>query len=488
MSSASTAHLARPLHLPSRCRALGRLARVGGLLSLLLSARAAAQPPPPAAASEPKDPRARAGELFFQGVAQMDAGDWYRALDFFRRSRQEVFTWESTKNAAFCLEKLNREDEALEMYEEVLTSSGAPLDAPQRAEGEAATAYLKKKVASLEITASAGGRITIDGRPRGELPRDRPLLLRVTAGKHLVRVLNDAYRPFERTVEVNAGAGIVVYAELKRVAPPPPSPPPPRPHQFLTAFAGAALGGSLNSTAESNDVVAHPPVRGFVGGMRGGYRTEIGFAFEVSLGYLSVLSPFSRKIPGKFFDQKGPTDPDSGVFDISYEPDHALQLHGPFLGLGVSQRLELTDRIGFLLRTTVGVLAASSTDRVTGTVSTPTGRADAVARGNNQAIASTSGLVMPEIGLESTWGNLHAGVFLGLIVLTANGPSFTGRAIGVAPTECSGSPAGSVHCVPNELLRKDNPEYPIQQDRFIDQTYGKFATLWTPQVMVTYSF
>jgi hypothetical protein len=459
---------------------------LGALGSLLGTVRLAhaADPPPRAAASPRTSAHARARDLFFQGIAQQDAGDWERALAFFRRSLDEASTWRSTMNAAFCLGKLTRYDEALEAYEALLTSFAAQLPATERLRVDAAITYLKQQVVSIEITANVESRVSIDGRPRGSVPRGGPLQLRVTADTHHVEITKEGFKAFDRTMAGVAGASILLYAVLERAPTPAPA-PRPWPHDFLTAFASYATG-SLGSTAERTTSWSSFPVNGFVVGMRGGHYVSSGLDVEITLGYLFAESRFHRTVDNPSFI-------DQSIVLLNYDLTDRLQLRGPFLGVGVSYRAEVNDHVDFFLRTTFGLLSAESTDPVAGHVckrdepcTGETGR-DVSIRGNGQRIPSTSGLLMPEIGLNARWGGFRAGVSLGLIVLTTDGPSFRNRQAGVNPAECTRtSTGGSLACVPNKSLGEQNPNDLIKNNQ--ELVYGAFATLLTPQVVVAYSF
>lgn len=458
----------------------------------------AAEPPAPTAASAPRGSLARARDLFFQGVAAQSAGDWEAALGFFRRSLDESATWRSTMNAAFCLGKLERYDEALAMYEAMLTSFAAELDPAERAKIDVAITLLQKKVASVEITTNVEATILVDGAPRGESRRGAPRLVRVAAGTHRIELRSDGYKPFDRTFDLAAGATILVYAVLETALAPvlpalPPSPPPPpptRPHGIVTAFAGYAIGASLGGTAETGaKVLSHPPVSGFLGGMRGGYAFSVGLALEASLGYLYAVSTPHRTVDKPSFADS--TAPDG--IPLTYDLADSLHLRGPLFGAGASYRAALDERLSFLFRTTVGLFAARSTDPVEGTVCregqcTNAGTLRVSVSGKGQILDSTSGFVMPELGIDAKWGDLRAGLSLGLLLLTADGPSFANREVGVDPSTCRvASGVVSAACAPNKPLWEPDPGDPRGQ-KVIELAYRSFAPLWVPQLSVTYSF
>src|SRR5690606_3048235 len=73
-------------------------------------------------AAAPPDPqrRADAEAAFRRGLVLLEQDAWQAALAEFLRSRELYPTRNATNNAAFCLRKLNRFDESLDMYEVLL--------------------------------------------------------------------------------------------------------------------------------------------------------------------------------------------------------------------------------------------------------------------------------------------------------------------------------------------------------------------------------
>lgn len=202
------------------------LAFLIGLALLVLSATSTAQPagpepssPPAAAPAAPPEPapevdakRAEAFAHFEKGIVLFEEEAWSAALAEFLRSRELYPTRANTKNAAICLRKLQRYDEALDLYEALLSGfSSLPED--DRALAERAVTELRGLVGAVELRgAEAGASIVIDGRDRGKTPTAGPL--RVAAGTHVVRLYKDGFAPFEARVDVPGGRTIVVEARL----------------------------------------------------------------------------------------------------------------------------------------------------------------------------------------------------------------------------------------------------------------------------------
>lgn len=159
----------------------------------------------PARAEEPwqTDPESVAKELFFRGVKLLEAGDAERALDAFLRSRATIPRRGNTLNAALCLEKLGRADEALELYEDVIARFASDLPAPEKAALTATMSELRGKLGAVVVNANiTGASVQIDGRPRGTLPLSSSI--RVSAGSHTLRVVKNGYETLVQTIVVEA--------------------------------------------------------------------------------------------------------------------------------------------------------------------------------------------------------------------------------------------------------------------------------------------
>jgi hypothetical protein len=232
-------------------RSLAAIALLGLCLFAASPARAADPPPTPPAAPAPEaeDPDiAAAKSLFYKGVSLMNAGDDEHALDRFLRSRALFPGAKNTKNAAICLEHLGRFDEALELYEELLTKHVDALDPGDQTALQALIPALRSKVASVEIVSNVSAPVSIDGRLRGKLPLAGPI--RVLPGPHVLRVELEGYLPFQGPIEATAGGRLLVDATLQPVPRPTPvvaarKPPSPKASGGAPMWAWASGGAGL---------------------------------------------------------------------------------------------------------------------------------------------------------------------------------------------------------------------------------------------------
>jgi hypothetical protein len=180
-----------------------------------LAGRAAAQDsaaPAPAADAAPTDAkREEARQHFEKGIALFEEESWDAALVEFLRSRELYATRAATKDAALCLRKLQRFDEALDLFQALLREFPA-LPPDDRTLAENAIKDLSALVGKLDVRAAeSGATLVIDGRERGTLPSPP---VRVNAGTRLIRLSREGFLPFETQVKVAGGQIIVVQAKL----------------------------------------------------------------------------------------------------------------------------------------------------------------------------------------------------------------------------------------------------------------------------------
>lgn len=166
---------------------------------------------PPAVSAETKE---QARQHFVRGLGLLREQAWSPALAEFLRSRALYPTRVATNNAAIALRRLERYDEAIEMYETLLRDF--EVSTAEREAAQKAIAELRQRVGTIDITgAEPGAAIVISSEDRGEFPPIQPI--RVPAGNHVVRVYKEGYEPFETRVDVAGGQTVTVEARLERL-------------------------------------------------------------------------------------------------------------------------------------------------------------------------------------------------------------------------------------------------------------------------------
>jgi hypothetical protein len=183
---------------------------LAGALILGTVGSAFAQSASPPAQAETRLAEAR--RHFDLGVAHFDREEWQAALVEFLRSRELAPSRGNTKNAAICLRKVGRFDEALDMFEALLRDF-PDLSATDRELAHREISELGASVGTIEIRdAPAGAQVSVDGVNRGTTPLAAPL--RLPAGTHTVRVVKDGLPPFEARVDLAGRRAEIVRARI----------------------------------------------------------------------------------------------------------------------------------------------------------------------------------------------------------------------------------------------------------------------------------
>jgi hypothetical protein len=182
---------------------------------VLLSGLGVAADPAAAAtgsAAQPSDAKREESRMHFEkGIALFEEESWDAALVEFLRSREVYATRAATKDAALCLRKLHRFDEALELFQALIREFPA-LPAEDRSLAEHAIKELAALVGNIDVRAAeSGATLVIDGRERGTVPSPP---VRVNAGTHLIRLSREGFLPFETQVQVAGAQTVVVQAKL----------------------------------------------------------------------------------------------------------------------------------------------------------------------------------------------------------------------------------------------------------------------------------
>jgi hypothetical protein len=192
-------------------------------------ATAAAAPEEEPSALEDGDDEAvtRARELFTSANEALDAGDPERALALFRASRAAAPSRYNRQGIAFCLDALDRLDEAAEAYRELVSAHGDALPADVREAVDARLEALTRQLVALRVAGPRGAVVELDGAVRATLPLAQPIV--VLVGEHRVRVLQGDTVLLDRIV--SGGPGDVRAVEVASTPPsrvPSPLPLPAR--------------------------------------------------------------------------------------------------------------------------------------------------------------------------------------------------------------------------------------------------------------------
>ncbi len=191
----------------------------------------AATKKPPAKPTKPEDDpkRAEARKKYAEGETKFAAGDFEGAYAAYKAANEAVPASQALFKMAVSLEKLDRSSEALTTYQAFLSSNPPPAMEPKVAEAKARVDELKKKIpVVVKVTSDPpGASVYVDGVVQ---MGTTPLELKAPPGHHKMRVTSPGYDPYEKEVELEAGAApMTVDAILQKNIPIAEAPPPPPP-------------------------------------------------------------------------------------------------------------------------------------------------------------------------------------------------------------------------------------------------------------------
>ncbi|HET7538813.1 MAG TPA: PEGA domain-containing protein, partial [Polyangiaceae bacterium] len=352
-----------------RSRALGALSLLGS--GLFGSPAALAQ-----ATDAPADqPAARgAKEHYLRGIEFAKQRSWEAALAEFNASLALRPTSAASMNAAYCLRRIGRNAEALELYHTVLRDFDSVLVEDERESVRASIAELELTIGHLALTCNVpDALVLVDGEEQGKTPLGELIL---NPGLHVVRVVKEGYEPVQISLTIAATQTTPWSAQLLKLGERPPPPPPlvkppakpvPPPRFVLELQGGLALyhslGGGADESCHSDVIVdgtaqASCPGRdflslGFLASARFGYRVRPRIALELTGGYLRLWHDLTRRM--RVFDANGQAyhsvpsvadDPSSLAIDQT-------RVSMPFAAVGASR--EFFQRTPLLLRLTTGI-------------------------------------------------------------------------------------------------------------------------------------
>lgn len=177
------------------------------------AAAPAASPAPAATDAATEEKKEQARTRFEKGMDLLGKQAWEAALVEFMASRELYPARGNTQNAAIALRRLNRNDEAIDMFETLLRDF-PNLSAEDKALAQKELSELRTLLGTIDVKSSEGGsQVVVDGRERGNTPLEKAI--RVSSGDRLVRVYKPGFAPFEKRVSVAAGQSVTVNAQLE---------------------------------------------------------------------------------------------------------------------------------------------------------------------------------------------------------------------------------------------------------------------------------
>ena len=161
---------------------------------------------PPATTASPAEQEAKknALALFKEGRALYKQGQWSAALLQYEASFRLYRSWEARTSVGACLVKLQRYDEALDVFESGLREFGDKLPPKTKTSALEQVDLMRKETGAVVVTgATPGALVFVDGRLRGEHPLSAPAA--TLGGRHLVRVYKEGFVVFEKDVDIAKG-------------------------------------------------------------------------------------------------------------------------------------------------------------------------------------------------------------------------------------------------------------------------------------------
>jgi PEGA domain-containing protein len=364
-----------------RSRALGASAF---LSTCALGALVAHAEPSGAPADQPGTRGAK--DHYLRGIEFARAHSWANALAEFNASLALRRTSAASMNAAYCLQQLGRNAEALALYRIVLRDFDTALVDQERASVRASIAELELSVGHLALSCDVpDALVLVDDEARGKTPIGELLL---DPGLHVLRVLKEGYEPVQVSLTIAATQTTAWSPQLVKLGERPQQPPvapnqptakpTPRARRrlVLELQAGPTLYHSLGGGADAScstdvmvDGVAQPSCPGhnllslgFLLSAHLGYRVRPHTSLEVTVGYLRIWHDLPRRL--RVYDANG-----QAYTTVQSSNDNAWVLDQtrvsmPFLGIGASR--EFFQRTPLLVRLSTGIGRATVRTAVNG--------------------------------------------------------------------------------------------------------------------------
>jgi tetratricopeptide (TPR) repeat protein len=163
---------------------------------------------------------AQAQQLFDQGVAATDRGDFAAGLAAFAAAYALNPLADTLYNVAMCRMALEDWAGAVNDFRDYVAARGGRLAPDEQAEFDRLQAELLPRIGRLAIdVGQPGAAVSIDGTPAGVAPL--PAWVAITPGRHTVTAEKEGFQPASSVVEVAPGQLLDVPLLLVALAMPP---------------------------------------------------------------------------------------------------------------------------------------------------------------------------------------------------------------------------------------------------------------------------
>jgi len=239
------------------------LARLVLALALLLAVVAQSRP----AFAQGGGGKEEAEARFKRAVELYEEENFAAALVEFRRAYEIVPAFPVLYNVARTCYQLRDYACALKTFERYLVEGAGQIDAARKEEVEREMAIIRRRIVTVNVTATKGSTITVDNVPVGEAPLPKPL--QVTEGRRLLRATMPGHPSVEKSIEAAGGDTISVDLTLpdKPAETTTPTPAPAEAKQggstpwwlwgtagVLAVGAGITGGLALGASGDASDI------------------------------------------------------------------------------------------------------------------------------------------------------------------------------------------------------------------------------------------
>lgn len=149
-----------------------------------------------------------AQDRFKRGIQLYEEENFTAALAEFRRAYELVPAYQVLYNVARSCYQTRDYVCALKTFDRYLAEGGATIERTRRDEVEREIALMKRRVVTINLKATKGATITVDGSPVGEYPVPTPFL--VNEGRRQFRAATPGKENVEKMVDLVGGETTVV--------------------------------------------------------------------------------------------------------------------------------------------------------------------------------------------------------------------------------------------------------------------------------------